>query len=103
MPKVKNFCGVQITIERSKFVQMSGIANNEESNVTSVSPVELTDRQKEICKMVTENPRISVKEMSRVLSLAERTIKRDIATMQKIGVLVREGNTSAGHWVIIHR
>jgi ATP-dependent DNA helicase RecG len=104
MPKVKNFCGgVQITIERSKFVQVSATSDNEESNVTSVSPVELTERQKKICNMIKDNPRISVKEMSLVLSLADRTIKRDIATMQKMGILVREGNTSAGHWVIIHR
>ena len=53
--------------------------------------------------MIRGNSRISVKEMSLVLSLAERTIKRDIATMQKKGILVREGNTSAGHWVIIQR
>ena len=104
MPKVKNFCGgVQITIERSKFVQMSAASDNTESNVTSVSPVKLTDRQNKICDMIKDNPRISVKEMSLVLSLADRTIKRDIATMQKMGILVREGNTSAGHWVIIHR
>ena len=104
MPKVKNFCGgVQITIERSKFLQMSDTADNKESNVTSVSLVELTDRQEKICNMIRENSRISVKEMSLVLSLAERTIKRDIATMQKKGILVREGNTSAGHWVIIQR
>ena len=25
------------------------------------------------------------------------------ATMQKLGVLIREGNTSAGHWVIIQK
>lgn len=104
MPKVKNFCGgVQITIERSKFLQMSDTADNKECNVTSVSLVELTDRQEKICNMIRENSRISVKEMSLVLSLAERTIKRDIATMQKKGILVREGNTSAGHWVIIQR
>ena len=104
MPKVKNFCGgVQITIERSKFLQMSDTADNKESNVTSVSLVELTDRQEKICNMIRGNSRISVKEMSLVLSLAERTIKRDIATMQKKGILVREGNTSAGHWVIIQR
>ena len=53
--------------------------------------------------MIKDNPRISVKEMSLVLSLVERTIKRDLAAMQKKGVLVREGNTSAGHWVIIHK
>ena len=51
--------------------------------------------------MMLNNPRISVKEMSLVLSLAERTIKRDVAAMQKMGLLVHEGNTSAGHWVVI--
>jgi len=102
-PKVQNFCGgVQVTIERTRFVQMTVIPENGGS-VTSLSPVKLTDRQKEICKMIKDNPRISVKEMSLVLSLVERTIKRDLAAMQKKGVLVREGNTSAGHWVIIHK
>ena len=43
----------------------------------------------------------SVKEMSLVLSLVERTVKRDLAAMQKMGVLVREGNTSAGRWVLL--
>lgn len=102
-PKVQNFCGgVQVTIERTRFVQMTVTPENGGS-VTSLSPVKLTDRQKEICKMIKDNPRISVKEMSLVLSLVERTIKRDLAAMQKKGVLVREGNTSAGHWVIIHK
>ena len=72
---------------------VGGITKDFTSNVTSLSPVQLIDRQKEISKMMLNNPRISVKEMS----LAERTIKRDVAAMQKMGVLVREGNTSAGH------
>ena len=53
--------------------------------------------------MIKDNPRNSVKEMSLDLPLVERTIKRDIATIQKMGILFREGNTSAGHWVIIHK
>lgn len=95
------------TIKRTEFVQMTnvggGITKDVTSNVTSLSPVQLTDRQKEISKMMLNNPRISVKEMSLVLSLTERTIKRDVAAMQKMGVLVREGNTSAGHWVVIRK
>lgn len=86
-------CGISCT---------SGAIENGGS-VTSLSPVKLTDRQMEICKMIKDNPRISVKEMSLVLSLVERTIKRDLAAMQKMGILVREGNTSAGHWVIIQK
>lgn len=76
-----------------QMTNVGGITKDFTSNVTSLSPVQLIDRQKEISKMMLNNPRISVKEMS----LAERTIKRDVAAMQKMGVLVREGNTSAGH------
>lgn len=93
------------TIKLTEFFQMTnvgdGIIKDVTSNVTSLSLVQLTDKQKEISKMMLNNPCISVKEMSLVLSLAERTIKRGVAAMQKMGVLVREGNTSAGHWVVI--
>lgn len=80
-----------------QMTNVGGITKDFTSNVTSLSPVQLIDRQKEISKMMLNNPRISVKEMS----LAERTIKRDVAAMQKMGLLVHEGNTSAGHWVVI--
>ena len=39
--------------------------------------------------------------LSPVLSQVERTIKRDLADMQKKGVLIREGNTSAGYWIVL--
>ena len=42
---------------------------------------------------------MSVREMSLVLSLAERTVKRDLADMQKKGLFIRDGNTSAAHWI----
>ncbi|GEM_PF-3010055 len=34
------------------------------------------------------------------LSVAKRTLEHELAALQKMGVLVRESNTSAGHWVI---
>ena len=39
--------------------------------------------------------------MSLVLSVDSRTIQRDLAALQKMGVIVHEGNTSAGRWVPI--
>lgn len=96
IPKVENFSGgVQVTIERTKFMQMT--------NVVSLSQVQLTDRQKKMVNLIKDNPFISAQEMSVVLSVVHRTIQRDLATMQKLGVLIREGNTSAGHWVIIQK
>ena len=107
-PKVENFCGgVQVTIERTKFMQMtnvvSDVTSNVVSNVVSLSQVQLTDRQKKMANLIKDNPFISAQEMSVVLSVVHRTIQRDLAAMQKMGVLIREGNTSAGHWVIIQK
>ena len=39
--------------------------------------------------------------MSVVLSVVLRTIRRDLVAMQKKGVLLREGNTSTGRWVLL--
>ena len=38
-----------------------------------------------------------------VLSVVKRTIERDLADLQKKGILFREGNTSAGHWELIEK
>ena len=96
------------TIKREKFMAIqkghnvtSDVTSDVTSSAGSMSKAQLTDRQKEICKMIKNNPRVFVKEMSLVLSLVERTIKRDLADMQKKGVLIREGNTNAGHWVLL--
>ena len=66
-----------------------------------MSVVQLTERQKEIYELIAQNTRISRQQMSEVLSVALKTIKRDIAALQKMGVLAREGKTSAGHWVLL--
>lgn len=100
MPKVENFCGgVQVTIKRTKFVQMTNVA----SDVASLSQLQLTDRQKKIINIIIENPFVSAQEMSVVLSVAHRTVQRDLSALQKKGILIREGNTSAGHWVFVKK
>ena len=110
MPKVQNFCGgVQVTVQRTKFMQMmnvghnvgNNVASNVVSSVVSVSQVQLTERQQEIYKLIKANSFISSKQMSVVLSVVHRTIQRDLAALQKAGIIIREGNTSAGHWVLL--
>lgn len=110
MPKVENFCGgVQISIERTNFIKMSHVARNVvsdvvsdvTSSVTSLSPVQLTERQRNILELIRKDTFVSAQQMSVVLSVVHRTIQRDLADLQKKGVLIREGNTSAGHWVIL--
>ena len=69
MPKVQNFCGgVQVTIERTKFVQMLGATDNVgsdvRSNVGSLSVVQLTERQRKIYELFIKDSFISAKQMS---------------------------------------
>ena len=112
----EEFGGLTVTIKREVFaaIQNGGriddktgkiVKNgsldggNVVSDVVSLSQVYLTERQKIICQMIEDNPSVSSKQMSQVLSVDSRTVQRDLAVMQKKGVLIREGNTSAGRWV----
>ena len=107
-PRIENFCGgVRVSIERTVFVKLShvgsSVGSDVTSSVTSLSPVKLSEKQMAILELIKKDSRISVKEMSLVLSQVERTIKRHLADLQKKGILIREGNTSAGHWEIIKK
>ena len=88
-------------MQRTKFLGMMNVADDVTSDVTSLSLMQLTERQREIIRMINENERISAAEMSRVLSVVVRTIRRDLNEMQEKGIIKREGNTSAGKWIIL--
>ena len=103
-PTVKSHCGGTLVTFQRGYDVTSGrknVVSDVVSDVVSMSVVQLTDRQKKICELIKENPFYSSKQMSVVLSVDSRTVQRDLAALQKKGVLIREGNTSAGHWVVI--
>lgn len=101
MPTVEPHCGGTLVSFQRGFDVVSDVGSFVGSDVSSLSVVQLSERQKKICKLIKENPFISGEQMSVVLSVVPRTIWRDLAAMQKQGVLIREGNTSAGHWVLL--
>ena len=69
--------------------------------VGDMSETKLTERQHKILNLIKESPTISAKQMSETLSVATRTIERDISAMRKKGVLKHEGKDNDGVWVII--
>ncbi len=74
-------------------MQMMNIVTSDvSSNVGSSSVVQLTERQKKIREIILKNSYISTQQMSVVLSVVKRTVKRDLADLQKKGVLIREGD-----------
>ena len=61
---------------------------------------QLTDRQRFIIDLIQSDVTITASEMSQRLNAASRTIQRDIAVLQKLGLLVREGSRSNGRWIV---
>ena len=66
-----------------------------------MSETKLTERQHKILNLVKESPTITGKQMSETLSVSQRTIERDLSTLQKKGVLKREGKDNSGVWIVI--
>ena len=75
-------------------------ASTDISNVGDMSEIKLTERQQKILNLIKDSPTISGRIMSETLSVSQRTIERDLATLQKIGVLKRQGKDNAGIWHI---
>ena len=66
-----------------------------------VSETKLTERQQKILNLIKESPTITGKQMSETLSVSQRTIERDLSTLQKKGFLKHEGKDNDGVWVIV--
>lgn len=69
-------------------------------NVGDMSETKLSERQQKILNLIKESPTITGRQMSEILSVSQRTIERDLAALQKIGVLKREGKDNDGIWII---
>lgn len=75
-------------------------AQNVGDHDENMSEIKLAERQRNILKLVKGSPTITAKQMSETLSVTSRTIERDLAALQKIGVLRREGKDNDGMWII---
>ena len=65
-----------------------------------MSETKLTECKQKILTLIKESPTITGKQMSKALSVSQRTIERDISALQKIGVLKHEGKDNDGMWVV---
>ena len=72
-------------------------------NSIEISDVKLTERQTIMVSVIKSNPMVTAKQISETLSVTSRTIERDLAVMQKVGVIRHEGKDNAGVWVILEQ
>lgn len=97
----ENGGGVTATIQRKTVSE--NVGNMSETNVGNTSKIKLTERQQIIIYTIKLNPYITSKQMSETLSVNKRTIERDLAAMQKAGIIRHEGSDKAGIWVVLEK
>lgn len=113
LPTVEENCGgVMVTIQRKTMDEVIAERGNGElagvnvgnmsgTNVGNVSTAELSNRQRFIIYAIKADPNITAKAMSETLSVTQRTIERDLAVLQKAGIIRHEGKVNAGIWVVL--
>ncbi|MCQ2317659.1 MAG: putative DNA binding domain-containing protein [Bacteroidales bacterium] len=79
----------------------NGPVKDEIGPVNSKNGPVLTERQKAILDIISENNNVTLYSMANVLSLGTTTIKRELQTLKNFGLLKRAGSDKTGHWEII--
>ena len=69
-------------------------------NEGNVPVIELTERQRVILELISNDSTLSAKALSEKNSVNERTIERDIAKLKKLDYLRRIGGRKDGHWEV---
>lgn len=75
------------------------VTNDVMKDVTYDVMNELSERQRAIVAMARVNPYVTGVDMSRMLHVSERTIRRDLSEMKH--VMVHEGDRNDGKWVFV--
>lgn len=85
-------------IQRERYLD---ILNNVHKDVHKDVHKELTERQLVIIKMIQNDTHIGRIEISTKIGVSEKTVRRDLEILQRMGMLVRIGGRKNGHWEII--
>ncbi len=79
------------------------VTNDVTKNVTKndTKKTMLSERQKTIVSLISENPYITHKEMADAFSVATRTVKRDTTTLTELGIIKHTGPANGGQWNLL--
>ena len=79
--------------------QTSGQVGGQEGGQVGGQEGKLTERQKEILKLIKADPGISRKQLSDKLGINRSAIQKHIEALKKKGVIYRKSETT-GYWII---
>ena len=81
-------------------VILKTLRNLKKENVPKNVP---KNRLEKILTLMHKNKNITIIELSTLLSVTEKTIKRDISKLKEQNRVTREGSLKTGHWEVIDR
>ena len=76
---------------------------NDPSNDPINDPINLTERQKMILRMFSEEKNLSRERLCKKTGLSDATAKREIAFLKKTGYLERGGSFKSGYWKVLSK
>ena len=101
MPKIESVDGgVRVTFQRNNVSNSQKILNDPKDDPKD-SPKEISERQMLMLKEMDVNDTVTIQEMTQKMKVSEKTIKREIALLQGMGALVREGGRKEGRWIVL--
>lgn len=115
LPTIEEDCGgVMAVIQRrtvdeiiqereSDYNNTDNVGANVGVNIRNQAELNLSERQKVIRTIIKSNPTITVKQMSETLAVNKRTVERDLAVMQKAGIIRHEGADKTGTWIVLEQ
>ena len=71
-------------------------------DVTLGRTKEIRERRLRLVELIHKDNHITASEISNIVGVTERTIKRDLAALQKLKIITREGGRNGGKWMIVN-
>ena len=92
---------VKLTLHIQNDVSYS--SSNDPINDPKNDQINLTERQKLILQMFSEEQSLSRERLCEKTGLSDATAKREIAFLKKAGYLERVGSLKTGHWIVVSK
>ena len=104
LPTIEEECGgVMAVIQRKtvdEIIQERDNGGNVGGSGGNMAVIKLSNRQKLILSYIIKNTAITAKQMAVMTDIPQRTIERELSSLQKMSVLQRLGAPRTGNWAI---
>ena len=90
-------------------MHISGILHSDKASADLINgpindpindPIKLTEREKQLLRLLRESPELTRKVLAEKLGCSDSTVKRELQLLSEKGVLRRIGSKKTGAWVI---